>query len=280
MRLLGRGPYPKINPFFAKRLLLGRLMIVPKLRSPIVLVHGLFGFDEIRLGKWTVATYFPGIPRALRAAGNRVLVPRLSPTRGVADRAAELKDFLDREAPREPVHVMAHSMGGLDARYMISRLGMERRVLSLTTLGTPHRGTVFADWCLRRLTRLLKPVFLLFRIPTQAFYDLTPANCEQFNREVPDAAGVRYFSVAGRHDGHFLRPEWLLPHHIVLHKEGPNDGVVSIASASYGESQEVWEGDHLSLVNWLPPLAPHRMFWRDPVPRFAPLIRRLADEGF
>src|SRR5262249_5187529 len=38
------------------------------------------------------------------------------------------------------VHVFAHSMGGLDARYMISRLGMAKRVLSLTTIATPHRG--------------------------------------------------------------------------------------------------------------------------------------------
>jgi triacylglycerol lipase len=255
-------------------------MIVPKLRSPIVLVHGLFGFDEIRLGKWSLASYFPGIPPLLRAAGNRVLVPRLSPTGGVADRAAQLKDFLDRESPAEPVHLVAHSLGGLDSRYLISRLGMERRVLTLTTLGTPHRGTAFADWCLSWLSQILKPIFVVFGIPTQAFYDLTPAKCEQFNREVPDAAGVRYFSVAGRHDGNLLRPEWLLPHRIVLNKEGPNDGVVSIASASYGESQEVWEADHLSLVNWIPPLAPHRALWRDAAPRFAPLIRRLADEGF
>src|SRR5262245_12325465 len=105
-------------------------MKVPRLSCPIVLVHGLCGFDRINVWGYTVANYFPGIPGLLRAAGNRVLIPCLSPTRGVADRAAELKDFIERESPREPVHIMAHSMGGLDARYMVSRLGMARRVLS------------------------------------------------------------------------------------------------------------------------------------------------------
>ena len=126
-------------------------MIIPTLRSPIVFAHGLGGFDRLALGRWVFARYWAGIPEKLRAAGNRVLVARVSPLGSVAKRAGQLKAFLDAHAPREPVHVFAHSMGGLDARYMISRLGMAGRVLSLTTLGTPHRGTAFADWGLRRL---------------------------------------------------------------------------------------------------------------------------------
>ena len=58
---------------------------IPRLRTPIVLVHGLFGFDSLRLGPWLIAQYFQGIPEALRRAGNRVLVASLSPTRGIAD---------------------------------------------------------------------------------------------------------------------------------------------------------------------------------------------------
>jgi triacylglycerol lipase len=253
---------------------------VPKLRSPLVLVHGLFGFDQIRLGNWTLASYFPGIPQFLGAAGNHVLVPRLSPTGGVRERAGQLKEFLDREMPSEPVHLLAHSMGGLDSRYMISKMGMERRVLSLTTLGTPHRGSAFADWGIRRLARLLRPMFKTFGIPTQGFYDVTTEHCRAFNTAVPDVPGVRYFSVAGRHDGGFLTPEWLLSHGIVLKEEGPNDGVVSIASASYGEGPQIWDGDHFSLVNWLNPFVRHRGLWRDPAPRYGSLVRRLADEGF
>src|SRR6478735_4021745 len=64
------------------------------LRAPIVLVHGLLGFDRIRVGPYTVARYFPGIEDALDAAGHRVGIPVLSKTRGVAHRAAELKRFL------------------------------------------------------------------------------------------------------------------------------------------------------------------------------------------
>src|SRR5207302_6034388 len=143
------------------------------------------------------------------------------------------------ESPGEPVHLLAHSMGGLDARYMISCLDGKEKVLTLTTLGTPHRGSSFADWGIRRLGRLLKPVFNAFNIPTQAFYDLTTDACKTFNERTPNAEGVRYFAVAGQHDGHYLCPEWLLPYGIVHQNEGPNDGVVSLASATFGESTEV-----------------------------------------
>src|SRR5262245_8796090 len=162
--------------------------MLPKLRTPIVLVHGLFGFDRLTVAGLTVANYFPGIVECLQAAGNRVLVPTLSPTGGVADRARQLKTYIDRESPTEPVHLLAHSMGGLDARYMVSKLGMANRVLTLTTLGTPHQGSAFADWGVERLERLVRPVFDFLSIPSQAFYDVTTANCKRFNLEVPDAA--------------------------------------------------------------------------------------------
>lgn len=255
-------------------------MKVPKLRSPILLVHGLLGYDEIRVGGRTVAAYFAGIPDALRAAGNDVLVARLSPTEGVARRAEQLKAYLDRRMPREPVHVLAHSMGGLDARYMISRLGMAPRVLTLTTIATPHRGSAFADWGVRRLRPFVAPVFDWLNLPTRAFFDLTTASCQAFNEQVPDAPGVRYFSVAGRHEPTWWLPEWHLSHRIVRDAEGENDGVVSVASAAYGESREVWDGDHLSLVNCMSLVSQVRGLWRDRSPQYARLLGRLADEGF
>jgi triacylglycerol lipase len=255
-------------------------MGTPKLRAPIVLVHGLLGFDRVKVGGYTLACYFPGIADFLTAAGNRVLEPRLSPTGGVAARAAQLKAFLDRHAPGERVHLVAHSMGGLDSRYLISRLGMANRVLTLTTIGTPHRGTAFADWGIHRLEGVLRPFLGMFGIPYQAFYDLTTASCRAFNEQVPDAPNVRYFSIAGRHDGHWLSPEWKLPQRVVTKAEGPNDGVVSLTSATYGETCEVWEGDHLSLVNWRHPMGQVIGRGCDRKPAYSALVGRLADEGF
>lgn len=255
-------------------------MNVPRLEAPIILVHGLLGFDRIQVGGMTVANYFPGVRECLEPSGNRVLTPWLSPTKSIAERAVELKSFILRNVPEGPVHVIAHSMGGLDSRYMISKLDMGCRVLSLTTLGTPHRGCPFADWGIGKLEWMVRPVLDFLCVPHQAFYDLTTSRCKQFNDAVPNDSRVRYFSVGGEHTGSFFAPEWWLPYNIVHQAEGANDGVVSLKSAEWGESLDVWQGDHFSLVNWLHPLATNRGFDRDPAKRFGPLVERLSALGF
>jgi triacylglycerol lipase len=254
-------------------------MTIPHLRHAVVLVHGLLGYDRVCVGGWTVRSYFADIPDALRSAGNRVLVPRLSRTGGVAHRAAQLGAFLDREAPGEQVHLIAHSMGGLDSRYLISHLGPAGRVLSLTTLGTPHRGTAFADWGIRRIDRLARPAFELLDLSRQAFHDLTTESCAAFNEQTPDDPAVRYFSVAARFALDWTMPEWQLPYRLIEAREGPNDGLVSVASARWGECCDVWEGDHASLVNRATPVAAVSRRWPDRLPAYAALLQRLIDTG-
>lgn len=255
-------------------------MIVPALRAPIVLVHGLLGFNEWRVFGFRLASYFGGIPDFLSSGGNRVLVPQLSPTRGIAERAGQLRDFLDRELPNQAVHVLAHSLGGLDSRFLITRLGMASRILTLTTIGTPHRGTAFADWIVNRCGRVATPFAEAFDLPLGAICDLTRDACRSFNERVLDAPGVRYFAVAGQFTPGLFDVEWQMPFRIVRAAEGDNDGVVSIASAAFGEDMQIWDGDHLALVNWLGRRPRLRGRKYDLLPKYARLIHRLADEGY
>ena len=255
-------------------------MIIPPLRCPVVLAHGLLGFDCLRLGKWTIGRYWPGIVEALQAGGNRVLVARVAPLGSVARRAAQLKAYIDKHSPHEPVHIIGHSMGGLDARYMISKLDMAHRVLTLTTVATPHRGSPFADWGLRRLEPVFRIVLDLFGIGRKPFFDVSVEGCKKFNEDVPDAPNVRYFSVAGRFTADWLTPSWLISTRMIEREQGENDGLVPLTSARYGEDCSVWEGDHISLINWPNPLARARGRWRDRVPAYGGLVSRLADEGY
>jgi triacylglycerol lipase len=249
---------------------------VPDAAAPIVLIHGLCGFDRLFACRRPAREYFPGVRQRLEAAGRTVLVPRVSPTAGITTRAAELRAYLTREFGSRRVHLIGHSMGGLDARYLISALGFDRQVLSLTTVGTPHRGSPFADWGIGQFERFISPILRRAGIPDDAFFDLTTEACRLFNVRVPDAVGVRYFSVAGVCEKAWLGPEWRLPARIVGRAEGPNDGVVSVASAAWGERTEVWAGDHLNLVNW-----PNRRMqkageWRDRCDDYGRLLGRLA----
>jgi triacylglycerol lipase len=193
----------------------------------------------------------------------------------VATRAAELAVYLRRELGSQPLHLIGHSLGGLDARYLITALGFDRQILSLTTVGTPHRGSPFADWGIGRFSQFVSPILRRAGVPDDAFFDLTTEACRRFNERVPDAPGVRYFAVAGVCEKAWLGPEWRLPARIVGRAEGPNDGVVSVRSAGWGEQTEIWPGDHLNLVNW-----PNRRMqkageWRDRCDDYGRLLGKL-----
>lgn len=222
----------------------------PRLDAPIVLVHGLSGFSSLLPRRNGPKNYFPGIPHFLAASGNRILCPLVTPTASVATRALELRTILRKELGSQPFHLIGHSQGGLDARHMISRLGMDNQVISLTTVGTPHRGTAFADWGIARLARFVVPLLRWARIPDRAFFELTTESCRQFNESTPDVPGVRYYSVAGICEQDWLNARWRMASRIVGRVEGPNDGVVSVTSATWGERTDIWSGDHLNLVNW------------------------------
>jgi hypothetical protein len=62
---------------------------------------------------------------------------------GVVAGAEALKQRIDR-LKQDKVDIVAHSMGGLVARYYIEKLGGRNKVRSLTMLGTPNWGTAAA----------------------------------------------------------------------------------------------------------------------------------------
>ncbi len=114
-----------------------------KTRHPVLLAHGFAGFDVVEISGLRFA-YFRGIEDRLRAAGVEVHVLRVSPIASIAQRARQLAEQV-RQLPGGRFNIVAHSMGGLDARYALTTLGLGDRVASLTTIGTPHRGTPLAD---------------------------------------------------------------------------------------------------------------------------------------
>jgi triacylglycerol esterase/lipase EstA (alpha/beta hydrolase family) len=65
-------------------------------------------------------------------------------TRGIDQSAEKVRDKIERLYARYtlgPLSIIGHSKGGLIGRYYVKRLGGDRRVQTLVTLGTPHNGT-------------------------------------------------------------------------------------------------------------------------------------------
>ncbi|CAE6478739.1 unnamed protein product, partial [Rhizoctonia solani] len=112
-------------------------------KNPIVLCHGLLGFDTL----YGIVNYWNEIPETLRAAGAEVHVAIVSPTSSVEARAEELIQQINKTYPGRSIHLIGHSMGGLDCRHLVKHLMHKANfsVLSVSTIATPHRGSPAAD---------------------------------------------------------------------------------------------------------------------------------------
>ncbi|KXJ95109.1 putative triacylglycerol lipase [Microdochium bolleyi] len=229
-------------------------------KYPIILAHGLMGFDELRLaGHWLPGIqYWHGIGEALRMNGVEVITTSVPPSGSIEDRAAKLaEDIAHAAGPGKSVNIIAHSMGGLDARYMISKLQPQNvDVKSLVTIASPHRGSAFADYLLDQIGPSNLPrVYKLVRgvgFDTGAFSQLTRKYMtEQFNPNTPDDPSVRYFSYGAVSQMPPLLSPFRQPHRIISEMEGPNDGMVSVESSVWGTYKgTLLNVSHLDLINW------------------------------
>ena len=232
-----------------------RLRDLPAVSAlPIVLHHGLAGWGRLQLGRlqWS---YFGAIERGIAARGHPVIVSGVHPTAGVVKRARQLKENILRQLEvlgraDERVVILGHSMGGLDARYMVARLGMADRVAALATITSPHRGSPYADWCVRNVGRVGGfQLMNMLGLDLGAISDLTVENCRRFNEEVPDAPGVRYFSVSAARPWYKVPPFALHAYRTIYDAEGDNDGLVSVKSSRWGKHLGVWPADHWHTIN-------------------------------
>ncbi|KAJ4396045.1 lipase 2 [Gnomoniopsis smithogilvyi] len=252
-------------------------------KHPIVLAHGLFGFAELKLaGSYLPPIhYWRGIQEALTAHGREVITATVPPSGTIAERAAQLRKNILAESHGRPVNIIAHSMGGLDARYMISKSRSRRtattldgkddqqqqqqqsvendvNVRALVTIATPHHGSAYADYLLEqigptRLPTLYRAWTATTGLGTGAFDQLTRAYMrDKFNPATPDDPATAYFSYGA---ALVRKPPLLSPfrasHAVLVREEGPNDGLVSVDSARWGSYKGTLEGvNHLDLINW------------------------------
>jgi triacylglycerol lipase len=219
---------------------------------PIVLHHGLCG-GGIRLGKVSWPS-FRGIDKALDGAGYSVKVTSVHPTAGIERRAKQLKQWIldNRKAwDGQPVVLVAHSLGGLDARYMLRRLDMAEHVRALLTICTPHRGSPWADWCVENVGRRLRAMDLInhLGLDIDGVLDVTTERCRQFNADVQDVPGIPYFSISASQPWRKMPAFSLVSWRVISKIDGPNDGLVSVKSAHWGQHLATWRADHWHSVN-------------------------------
>ncbi len=210
------------------------------LKYPVILAHGVWAKDS--------KLFWGRIPHRLGSAGVNVFPGKTDSWSGIENNALALGEAVDSVlelCSADRVNIIAHSKGGIDARYMISTLGYAPKIASLTTVSTPHTGSELVDFIydIKYIhTSLAKKItYLLAKLygdrspdPVRIVEDLGTKNMAAFNAKNPDSPSVYYCSCASVMRDRFDDLTFLMTYPYLKKVAGANDGIVSLASAKWG----------------------------------------------
>lgn len=209
----------------------------------VLLIHGMGFRDNGMLNYWG------RIPKFIENRGYTVYygnqdsnAPVEINGQVIADRIQSIFD----KTHCDHIHIIAHSKGGLDARYAISTLGMAKYVSTLTTISTPHNGSptvdkllALPDFCVRAAAFFSDIVLRIMgdKQPDayKVFHSFMTERAKKFNDENPNSPEVRYKSYAFVMSSPFSDIFLWLPNIVVGHYEGENDGLLSPDDVKWGE---------------------------------------------
>jgi triacylglycerol lipase len=276
-------------------------------RYPIVLVHGMAGFDRV----FGVIEYFFAIPEALREGGAEVFSAEVSAIASTEQRGEQLLaqvEYITAVTGAAKVNLIGHSQGGLDSRYVMHV--RPDLVASVTTVGSPHAGSRMADFLADNIEPggfaetvldLLGDSFgILLRLvggasneqdAAGALQTVTSAGARRFSTRYPGGIppapcdqngestwqGIRLYSWTGRRAfTHVLDPT---DYAFVVAKQftgRQSDGLVDPCSARFGELLgKRYRMNHLDEVNQISGL----VFRSNPRSLFRAHVNRLKNAG-
>lgn len=221
------------------------------LKYPILMVHGMGFRDRKHINYWG------RIPRTLETLGCRIYYGNQDSNASIVGNAEMLKKRIEEilaESGAEKLNVIAHSKGGLEIRYVISSLKMGDKIASVTTMNTPHNGSLTVD-------ALLKVPDILIRVGSKctdlwmwilgdkkpdtysAIQSFRTTEAERFNAENPDMDGIYYQSYAFvmRHAFSDIFLCWTYP--VVYLFEGENDGLLAPRATKWTNFKGVYRGN-------------------------------------
>ena len=250
-------------------------------KATVVLVHGMGGFQKIE-----GIDYFWRVPELYRSLGASVFVPGTTTFASVEKRAGELAAQLD--GVPGPLILVGHSQGGLDSRYLVTRLAYSDRVRAVVTIATPHHGSPVADVALGLapgpIQAAADALIGVLGWSLDGAREVTVDYMEHtFNKTVPDVAGVTYWSFSGRaapfgigSGNGWLHSPLLATWTFLDADVGASDGMVPEKSAHWGAFMGSIPADHLGEVDQ--PLGFTPDF--DAQAFYAALLRRFRDQGW
>lgn len=290
---------------------------------PIVLMHGMGGFDK--LTGPVPLTYFNDVIADLAASGETDVYVTVAPPYDTSEDRAQailpqIQKILD-DTGKEKVNLVGHSQGGMDARLIASPAGLAfgEHVASVTTVATPHQGSLVADAVLGTLQGV--PPSVIDQVTSAALsllektaYDvqndphlraqMTELSQQYmttvFDPKYVDDPRVAYSSYGGRtnletgqsdcegavYPDDPTRVDAAQPEVQILAQflqgatDVTNDGLVTVQSARWGAFLQCVPADHLKEVGQIAQNGPDPMSGFDHLEFFRQVVARIRAAGY
>lgn len=222
-----------------------------KTKYPIVMVHGM-GFRDFKY-----ISYWGRIPKILKENGAEIYFGNQDSNATIENNAQFIKNTVNlvlEKTGAEKVNIIAHSKGGLDVRYMISSLDMADKIASLSTMSTPHNGSITVDKLLKFPKFIIKIgtkiVDIWFKVlgdknpdTYSVINQFTTVEADKFNRLNKDIEKVYYQSFAFVMKNAFSDIFMFVPYIIVKFFEGENDGLLAPRAVKWTNFRGVFGGN-------------------------------------
>lgn len=214
-----------------------------------MMIHGM-GFRDGKIGYWG------RIPKVLRKYGADVHFGYQDANGSVESNCQTLKASLEKilaETGAEKVNIIAHSKGGVEARYLISSMDMGEKIASVTTISTSHNGSETMDKLMKIPKPLLKTGSKIFdffqRIggdknpdTYRCLEQLTTEFMKKFNEENPDKEGIYYQSYGFKMKKPFSDIFMAFPYFMVKLLNDESDGMLTPKEVKWTNFRGVFTG--------------------------------------
>lgn len=233
-----------------------------QLKYPVLLCHGYGGFSTLLSPS---PMHKPCM--RLRNFGIHAFAPNIVPYATIETRSEQWAGIIKKLRKKygyKKINIVAHSMGGLDMRYAIARLGAAESVASLTTIATPHHGTSLAELVLNSPDTIRDKLAEFVDWFGESIYPSTKSNAVaavqqltrdyvtgEFNPSIPDTDGIQYFSYSaavGKGTKEPLHPIYRIQNQLIYQHEGVNDSFVTDESARWGKHLGTLSISHLEQI--------------------------------
>lgn len=260
-------------------------------KYPIIMLHGI-GFRDVKY-----VNYWGRIPKELIKYGAKIYYGHQEAWGTVENNAREVREKIFeimKENKCSKVNIIAHSKGGLDARFLITGLNMGQYVASLTTISTPHRGSEVMNLLVKLPNNIYKFITNLIDKSYKKLGDknpnayvssrqLLPEYCVDFNKRIGNDNRVFYQSYTSVMKNIFSDSLLCIPYGIMKAMgAGENDGLVTIESAKWGDFRGTFRNKYRRGISHGDIIDLKREDYKlyDSVETFVHIVSNLKEKGF